>query len=685
LTSEHKQPTTRNQQPFGNIKASQTKMNETSSKPVIFLAFANDKEETGAYLRKLTQERNGIRDALMPAQEEDLCEVVVEPDANIDRIIGIFQSKNYRDRIAIFHYGGHADSYRLLLETYSGERAIAHSTGLVSFLAEQKGLQLVFLNGCSTQQQAEELIEAGIPAVVGTSQKINDEVATSLSVRFYKGLAEGITIRRAWKEAEDQVKLEKGATNFRDLYWEGKEDADARLDRFPWTMLRREGAEDVMEWNLPDSAENPLFGLPPLPSNIEPPTESPFPFLKRYERNHAAIFFGRSYYIRELYNRVSDPKSPPIILLYGQSGVGKSSLLDAGLNPRLEETHSVIYIRRIQQWGLAGTLEFALDQFQKRLETNQIGLQKSALASGADSAAQRKALRQLEAAARDAEGELKQEIETLITKLRAIQPGISIQSKRSEDPGLAGPQASSGQQPTASDQYSEISTGEMPEILKKWKRVEAQTGKPLIVILDQMEELYTRPNPKLADELEDFLVALRSIFSSPTLRPQGKLILGYRKEYHPEIDEGFKTFRLPRTRVFLEVLRRKDIVEIFRGLTHTPALKECYHLTVEEELPALIADDLLEDKDSPVAPVLQIVLTKLWNLASKENPESPPFTAAQYQKLRKEGIAMGEFFAQQMQQLRRWRPDVVDSGLALDVLQFHTTALTSLSAPARYY
>jgi WD40 repeat protein len=648
-------------------------MNEPTSKPVIFLAFANDKVDTGAYLRNLTQERNGIRDALMPAQEQGLCEVLVEPDANIDRIIGVFQSKNYRDRIAIFHYGGHADSYQLLLETYKGERAIAHSEGLVSFLAEQKGLQLVFLNGCSTQQQADELIEAGIPAVVGTSQKINDEVATSLSVRFYKGLGEGITIQRAWKEAEDQVKLEKGATNFRALYWAGKAEKAEHLDRFPWSMLRREGAEDVMGWNLPDAAENPLFGLPPLPENITPPEESPFLFLKRYERQHAAIFFGRSYYVRDLYNRVSDPKSPPVILFYGQSGVGKSSLLDAGLNPRLEETNSVTYIRRIQQRGLAGTLEFAIDQFQKN-EQVKSGLGQRDLPSieepGHPSPTshlrQRKTLRQLEAAAKDAEGELKQEIESLIQKLQSIQPETS-----DEQP------ASSDQQPVSSDQYSVISVGEVPDILRKWRQIEAQTGKPLIVILDQVEEIFTRPNLDLPEELDDFLMALRFIFSSPTLHPRGKLILGYRKEYHPEIEERFKIFRLPRTRVFVEALRRKDLLEIFRGLTNTPALKDCYRLAVEDDLPVIIADDLLEDKDSPVAPVLQIVLTKLWGLAVKENPEAPCFTVAQYQKLRKEGIAMGEFFAQQMQQLRRWRPDAVDSGLALDVLQFHTTALAT--------
>ena len=43
-----------------------------------------------------------------------------------------------------------------------------------------------------------------------------------------------------------------------------------------------------------------------------------------------------------MYERVTTPESAPILLLYGQSGVGKSSLLAAGLLPRLEDAESVL-------------------------------------------------------------------------------------------------------------------------------------------------------------------------------------------------------------------------------------------------------------------------------------------------------------------------------------------------------
>ena len=623
--------------------------NQPANKPVIFLAFANDRVDNTAYLRNLPIEMDGIRKALQKARQAGLCEVVERANTTVENILDVFQE--YRDRIAIFHYGGHADSYELLLESLSGEHAVAHSEGLVSFLARQKGLQMVFINGCCSQQQALDLIEAGVPAVVGTSQKIDDQVATDLSIRFYKGLSAGAGIDRAWSEAIDQIKLQKGDAASTHRGGNRRKAEDRASDQFPWQLYYREGAEVVKQWNLPEAVENPLFGLPDIPPRYHLP-ESPFLFLRRYEQEHARIFFGRSYYIRDLYNRVSDPKSPPLILLYGQSGAGKSSLFDAGLQPRLEQRCQVCYLRRDPEVGLAGTLELALRRMEKAVETTaeappppepEIGLLND------------NALIHLQAAIHHAEGGLRDEIETLIERLKARQAGEA-------PPPL----------PTAME--------DLHPLLTCWRSIEAKTGRPLVIILDQAEECFTRPQPDQPDELTAFLRLLGAMFGQRLRLPLGKLILGYRKEYHPEIEAGCKELLLPRSTVFLEQLARKDILDIFRGLTRTPELQQRYNLSVEDELPVMVADDLLEDKDSPVAPVLQILLTKLWNGATAEDPRAPRFTVAQYQQIKKEGVAMGEFFEQQMAQLRAWRADVVDSGLALDMLYLHTTSMGTAGA-----
>ena len=48
----------------------------SSDKPVIFLAFAQDRVEGGAYLRNLPIELDGIRKALQKARQAGLCEIV---------------------------------------------------------------------------------------------------------------------------------------------------------------------------------------------------------------------------------------------------------------------------------------------------------------------------------------------------------------------------------------------------------------------------------------------------------------------------------------------------------------------------------------------------------------------------------------------------------------------------------
>jgi hypothetical protein len=89
-------------------------------KPIIFLAFANDKVDNTRYLRNLPLEMDGVRRALYEAEDAGLCEILERANATIENILDVFQDNRYKDRIAVFHYGGHADGYQLLLEQLDG-------------------------------------------------------------------------------------------------------------------------------------------------------------------------------------------------------------------------------------------------------------------------------------------------------------------------------------------------------------------------------------------------------------------------------------------------------------------------------------------------------------------------------------------------------------------------------------
>ena len=547
-------------------------------KPIIFLAFANDRDDREKYLRNLPEEARRLEDALKEAEDKKLCETVTRSNVTLDQVLDVLQQ--HRDRVAIFHFGGHANSLQLVLETPEGRPDAAHAGGLAAFLRRQTALQLVFLNGCSTEPQVRGLLDAGVPAVIATSRRIDDEVAMQFAERFYKGLGSGADVATAYHEAEAAVQARKGDTVrgvYRGALVYGDGGETVAEDRWPWALHIRPGAEAVGVWDLPEAAGDPLFGLPALPEMDLP--ENPFRYLEWFRREDARVFFGRGYQIRDLYGRVTASSGDPVILFYGQAGVGKSSLLAAGLLPHLEADHDVRYHRRDQARGLTGDLREAL---------------------GAD---------------------------------------------------------------------------EGTPLSEAWLDLEAQGDLPVTVILDQAEEVFTRPQPGQADELGTFLAALEPIFADPARRPQGRLILGFRKEWLAEIKNRFVERHLPHAEVFLQRLDRRGIVEAVEGPARSEPLQRKYSLTVEEGLPGLTAADLLADAESPIAPTLQVLLSKMWDRAREEDYNAPHFNEDLYNELRRDGILLEDFLDQQLGALREWRAPVVDSGLALDVLAYHTTRL----------
>lgn len=71
---------------------------------------------------------------------------------------------------------------------------------------------------------------------------------------------------------------------------------------------------------------------------------SPFKFLDSYDKEDKEIFFGREMETYELYDRVFETK---LVLLYGASGTGKTSLINCGLGNQFESSDwHPIFIRR---------------------------------------------------------------------------------------------------------------------------------------------------------------------------------------------------------------------------------------------------------------------------------------------------------------------------------------------------
>ena len=549
---------------------------KTHKKPVVFVAFANDHQTQGRYLRGLAKEARAIREGLEPAA--DLIELVERKDATLDDILKVFSDPDYNERIVLFHFAGHASGFELMFESENREASHIHASSFAEMLSQLRELKLVFLNGCSTANQTDKLLSLGIPLVISTATEIDDDVATELSRNIYRSLGKGASVDTAFSLSVNSAKAKADGAP-RKLYFGKNKESQPRQDRWPWELHVSPGAEKERSWSLATASSSPLFGLPKIP-DMELP-QSPFLNLARFEYCHAPVFFGRGSEIRDVFRKVTSPAVPPLILLFGKSGVGKSSILEAGVQPRLAAAgYDISTQRRDRNIGLTETL------------------------------------------------------------LRCFEP---------EGIGLS--------------------------LNEAWHAREGSLGKRTIAIVDQVEEVFTQPNGDLPGELTEFLVAIRDAFKDRAQRPQGKVILSFRSEWLAEIEDVCLELRIPHTKVCLERLSHSGVAEAVSSASQDSALVQRYGLSIDPELSSMIADDLLEDPETPVAPTLQVLLTKMWNIAEAQQPGRPHFSVQLYQDLKRRGILLDDFLDEQIELIRSRHPADVDSGLLLDLLARHTTDL----------
>jgi hypothetical protein len=216
------------------------------SPSAILLAFANDWVDDRRHLRSLLEESKAITAALAPVVEAGLLVPPPIHNATVDDVIGTFRARRHRDRIRIFHFSGHAGGQALLFEDEAGQSAQAHASGLADYLGQQRGLVLVFLNGCCTEPQVRRLRAAGVKAVIATTRAIDDQAAADFAEAFYAELA-GRPLREAFDAAASSVRLRHGddpRTVTRDVDVHGD---DRIAPAWPWIL---DCDPDFESWTL---------------------------------------------------------------------------------------------------------------------------------------------------------------------------------------------------------------------------------------------------------------------------------------------------------------------------------------------------------------------------------------------------------------------------------------------------
>ncbi|WP_166430466.1 CHAT domain-containing protein [Polymorphobacter arshaanensis] len=208
------------------------------------MAFADDG------LPALNAERKGITDALYPAKARGSIDFAIEPSSGIADIFQLFIRNDGRG--AVFHYGGHASKSTLELKAVDGAGEVAHAEGLADFLGRQRGLQLVFLNACSTVGHVELLLAAGVKAVIATAAPVNDEIARDFALSFYRSLGGGRCIQDAFLDAAAEVKSRSGdAAPIMETRGIGRLGAEPIDPIMLWALHVGPSAGDVLNWKIP--------------------------------------------------------------------------------------------------------------------------------------------------------------------------------------------------------------------------------------------------------------------------------------------------------------------------------------------------------------------------------------------------------------------------------------------------
>ena len=553
--------------------------------PVIFLAFANANKDN-KYLEFLIKEKNNIQKALQPVNRE-ICELIVETDVTFDKLVEVFQEN--KNNIIVFHYAGHATFEELLLNDEKGASKKAHSEGFISFLSKQEGLDLVFLNGCFTQIQAKELRQNGIPIVIGTSESISDDTASEISAKFYQALGKGLTLKKSWNEAIDIIKTNQGnnAPRYIPAFYNEK-----KGNEVPWILNNEEFAR---KWNLPVVANSPLFGLPlPRRYYFDFPS-SPYPGFKEYQENEAPIFWGRDRDIRELFNAICDIY--PVVLLYGDNFVGKSSLIRAGLIPRISQYIPTSYISCQSNLDESITFRDGLIDLIAKISKLPVPL--------------------------TFEESNSKDFENLSNEIDKISSNFS----ESFQPVLK----------NIVNRFWELndSLKNKDSLRTIWYRAEKLCSENLkakesninkfpsmILFMDHLEE--NVPKLRLNASLLDFIAELENIFINAGKSTDGRLVLCIRERYLDRITSSLDQMKIPYNSFHLKPFSWSGVVDNITGIQSNPYSLSFYNCMLENRFPEFIADLLTVDNEidysyendttpEVTSPFLQLLLKEIWD------------------------------------------------------------------------
>ena len=289
------------------------------STPIALIALA---DTPSAPLPKLVEECHHIHlRHLLPLMRDNRLETKSIERALIPSLRYVLTELN-KD-ILIFHFAGHSFSKGLVMED---GRLFAE--GLTDVLSNMSKLQFVFLNSCSSMDQAWMLAEKGISLVLATKLPVQDNLAAKFADSFYHGLVKGMSFFEASKNAASWHNSEGGnlrTVGFETEYEENMNIADIQESK--WKLIYQKGKEGLLHKTLYDLIED-IVKYPKALNSI--------PFL-----DIESDTVGLTEDLSTLRRRLASAKRP--VNIQGIAGTGKSTLAKAYVQRYMDKYDHILW------------------------------------------------------------------------------------------------------------------------------------------------------------------------------------------------------------------------------------------------------------------------------------------------------------------------------------------------------
>ncbi|MCG8331956.1 MAG: ATP-binding protein [Chitinophagales bacterium] len=394
--------------------------------------------------------------------------------------------------------------------------------------------------------------------------------------------------------------------------------------------------------------------LPAIPHFLRKEKPSaPYPGLKTFSFTDCDLFHGREVHIRSILRYLHhidliniNQEYKDLILLYGQSGVGKSSLIHAGIIPRIIEKWDLFYARRDQHIGLKNQFDSFITPKPILLLFDQIEY----LEERTVSQLQKDLSNFINAIKNDAfQRSLKDVIILLAMPPRLLEyiPTLNILEE-----AVIFPKNEDGEKDEVYIQRIDQLLCESKKRLflvrslglkhNLWRHlypimsskylfrycysknkltlseIYEKNIKPRkkLIILDQVEEAITRPNTQdyPIETLSNDNLELKELASTIAFFLQKntncKIILSFRADYLAEIEDILEQKLLNQYKKWLlKPLDKQGVKDAIEGPLKTAYFELKYYDGFTNDIMHL----LQEDSGSNIAPALQIILNRLWN------------------------------------------------------------------------